>query len=432
MTSLKIGDKLPSQHGSLYTIVRFIAAGGQGEVYEVEEKKAGRRYALKWYHKHTATAYQKKLIERLISRGQPDHRFLWPLDMVTRKELFGYIMDLRPPEYKSILDLMKRRAEPTFAALCMAGINLADGYQSLHSQGLCYRDISFGNLFFNPADGHVLICDNDNVTVNKDSEGGTEGTPRFIAPEIVIRKAYPSTMTDLYSMAVLLFYMFMLHHPLEGAVEANIKCLDGKAMEKIYGKEPIFIWDPSNSTNRPVPGYQDNAIIFWDIYPPYIRELFIVAFTAGLRDTDKRIVENQWKEAIARLMNSIMYCNYCSSENFYDIQKVKQGVNHQCWQCRGIINLPPRMKIGSQLIMLNQNTKLFPHHVKGNFDFSDAIGKITKHPTQPNRWGLTNAGSENWTFTKPNGESLVVPPGKTAPLQTDARINFGAAEGIIH
>jgi len=442
MTTLKTGDKLRSQHGIIYTVIRFIASGGQGEVYEVEDKANSRRYALKWYFKHAATPYQKKLLiggtnskghknPGLISRGQPDHRFLWPLDLIEQGGLFGYVMDLRPSNYKSILDLMKRRAEPTFAALCMAGINLADGYQSLHSAGLCYRDISFGNLFFNPADGEVQICDNDNVTVNQDSEGGTEGTPRFIAPEIIVSKAFPSTMTDLYSMAVLLFYMFMMHHPLEGAVEANIKCLDGKAMEKIYGREPIFIWDAQNKTNRPVPGYQDNAIIFWDIYPSYFKELFTQAFTVGLRDPNKRIVENQWKEAIARLRASIIYCPYCGSENFYDLQKVKQGTDHICWQCKGVVALPPRVKIGNQLIMLNQDTQLTAHHIKGNFDFATEVGKVTKHPTQ-NRWGLTNTGSDTWNMTRPSGETAVIEPGKTAPLQTDAKINFGAAEGIIH
>ncbi|MCL2015894.1 MAG: hypothetical protein FWG68_06555, partial [Defluviitaleaceae bacterium] len=244
----------------------------------------------------------------------------------------------------------------------------------------------------------------------------------------------PSTMTDLYSMAVLLFYMFMLHHPLEGAIEANIKCLDGKAMEKIYGKEPIFIWDPVNKSNRPVIGYQDNAIIFWEIYPPYIKDLFMQAFTLGLHDENKRIVENQWKDAIARLKNSIMYCNYCGAENFYDLQKVKQGQNHHCWHCKGVVALPPRMKIGSQLIMLNQNTQLFAHHIKNNFDFSESgiIGQITKHPKNPNRWGLTNTGKESWTMTKPSGESVVVPSTKTAPLQTDVKINFGPVEGKIN
>jgi len=231
-------------------------------------------------------------------------------------------------------------------------------------------------------------------------------------------------------MAVLLFYMFMLHHPLEGAVEANIKCLDGKAMEKIYGKEPIFIWDPVNETNRPIPGYQDNAIIFWDIYPQYVRDIFTKAFTEGLRDGSKRIVEVQWKKAIAKLKNSIMYCNYCGSENFYDLQKVRAKQPHSCWSCKGDITLPPRIKIGNQLVMLNNDTTICAHHVKGNFDFVLKIGKISKHPTA-NKWGLTNISPDNWILLKPNGDSMVVEPNKTAPLQPGAKINFGTATGEI-
>ena len=421
--ALKDGTKLLSKHRITYTVVRFIASGGQGEVYEVEDK-SGRRFALKWYFTHSATKYQLKLIERLIERGAPDDRFLWPLDIISKDSLFGYIMRLRPPVYKSIVDLMKRRAEPTFSALCMAGINLADGYQSLHSQGLCYRDISFGNLFFLPQDGDVLICDNDNVTVNLDTESNTHGTPRFIAPEIITGKKLPSTETDLYSMAVLLFYMFMLHHPLEGAVEANIKCFDAKAMEKIYGYEPVFIWDPQNQTNRPIPGYQDNAIIFWHLYPPYLRDMFTRAFTKGLLDGNARIVEKEWKDAFANLKNIILYCQACGKENFYNKKPV-------CWACKANIAPPPRLNIKGQTIMLNHDSVINMHHLNGNFDFATTIGKLSKHPSQPGKWGLTNVSGDSWNFVKPGGDTAVIPPGKNAPLVSGAKINFGLAEGVI-
>jgi serine/threonine protein kinase len=319
---------------------------------------------------------------------------------------------------------MKRRAVPTFSALCMAGINLSDGYQSLHSQGLCYRDISFGNLFFDPANGDVLICDNDNVTVNLDIESATSGTPRFIAPEIITGKKSPSTETDLYSMAVLLFYMFMFHHPLEGAVEANIRVFDAKAMEKIYGHDPIFIWDPANDANRPVPGYQDNAIIMWKMYPPYFRDLFTRAFTKGLRDGNARIVEKEWKDALAQLRNIILYCQHCGTENFFN-KKL------ECWSCKKTISPPPRLNIKGQNVMLNHNTTIFTHHLHGNFDFATVVGKMSQHPSQPGKWGLTNFTGDNWSFIKANGETVVISPGKTAPLVAGAKINFGAAEGII-
>jgi hypothetical protein len=59
----------------------------------------------------------------------------------------------------------------------------------------------------------------------------------------------PSTQTDLFSLAVLLFYMFVMHHPLEGRKELAIKCLDLPAMKKLYGTEPLFIFDPSDDSN---------------------------------------------------------------------------------------------------------------------------------------------------------------------------------------
>ncbi len=105
---------------------------------------------------------------------------------------------------------MKRRIEPTFRALATAGLNLSHNYLLLHSQGLCYRDISFGNAFFDPDSGDILICDNDNVSVDGAGLLGVLGTPRFMAPEVVRGEAVPSTQTDLFSLSVLLFYMLMV------------------------------------------------------------------------------------------------------------------------------------------------------------------------------------------------------------------------------
>ena len=62
-------------------------------------------------------------------------------------------------------------------------------------------------MFFDPDTGDVLICDNDNVSANGIDNSSVYGTPRFMAPEIVMGQAKPSRNTDLYSLAVLLFYM---------------------------------------------------------------------------------------------------------------------------------------------------------------------------------------------------------------------------------
>ena len=70
---------------------------------------------------------------------------------------------------------MKKRVNPSFYTLCRTAFNLTRGYQKLHAMGAKYQDISFGNLFFNPDNGDVLICDNDNVSFDNSKPGGVLG-----------------------------------------------------------------------------------------------------------------------------------------------------------------------------------------------------------------------------------------------------------------
>ena len=146
---------------------------------------------------------------------------------------------------------------------------------------------------------YTLILLSDNVSINGKDDSSVYGTPRFMAPEIVVGKAKPSRNTDLFSLAVLLFYIFMLNHPLEGKLEANIKCMDIFAMNQLFGTNPVFIFDPDDKSNRPLRGYQDNAIIYWDLYPQHLKDLFTQAFTIGLKSPARRVTENKWLETFA-------------------------------------------------------------------------------------------------------------------------------------
>ena len=108
---LKIGTILSAESGNKYVVKKLLGAGGQGEVYDVEA--GGKHYALKWYYKKTATSSQKKILENLIAKGKPDTCFLWPEDFIYTRpgEPFGYIMDLRPSNYKSIIDLSTEKPQ---------------------------------------------------------------------------------------------------------------------------------------------------------------------------------------------------------------------------------------------------------------------------------------------------------------------------------
>jgi serine/threonine protein kinase len=332
--------------------------------------------------------------------------------------------------------MMKRRIEPGFRALATVGLELSHSFLQLHARGLCYRDISFGNAFFDPDTGEVLICDNDNVAVDNQDKGGIYGTPRFMAPEIVRGDAVPSSQTDLFSLSVLLFYMFMMHHPLEGKKESSIKCLDLSAMRKLYGTEPLFIFDPDDNANAPDPAYQKNALVFWAIYPKFLREIFTKAFTDGLRDPlHGRVRESNWRTVMVRLRDCIIYCGHCKAENFYDADAHTSPTSGQssCWSCRRQLHPPPRLRIARSEVMLNHNAHLFPHHVddERKYDFTQPLATVTPHPTEPNVWGLKNLSRQNWSATNTRGEVKDVAPGRSVTLAMGTRINFGRAEGEI-
>ena len=435
---LTAGTELVSECGNKYRVVSFLGAGGQGEVYEVS--CGTKHYALKWYFKSNATETQKIILDKLIEKGSPTKGetkdvFLWPQDLIYKVagEPFGYIMELREKRYKGIVDLMKCRTNPSFENLIKACFNLTKGYLKLHEQGYQYRDISFGNAFFDPDTGDVKICDNDNVTPNGATDGGIIGTPRFMAPEIVRGEARPSRNTDRFSLAVLLFYMLMVSHPLEGKEEAKIKCMDPAAMKKLYGTNPVFVHDPNNKSNRPVPGYQDNAIVYWEMYPEYIKDLFTESFTVGLNTPAKRITENQWLDAFAKMMSGIVKCQDCGAEILYDPVKGKDG--HICWNCKKKVTIGSQIVIGKgskQIkIPINSETKLYSHHINGDYDMSTVIGEVVTNPNDPAKWGIRNKTNINWTYEKANGSQVAVPSGKAATIAKDVSIDFGTVKGTF-
>ena len=91
------------------TVEEYLGGGGQGEVYRAA--LAGQPVALKWYLPAAATVEQRAALELLAKKGPPTDCFLWPLELASAPGVpgFGYVMPLREPRYRGIVDLMKRR-----------------------------------------------------------------------------------------------------------------------------------------------------------------------------------------------------------------------------------------------------------------------------------------------------------------------------------
>lgn len=431
---LRVKQILQTSSGENCVVEKFLGGGGQGEVYQASWK--GNSYALKWYFPHTATPSQLANLKNLALKGGPSSRFLWPLEVLVQDGIagYGYLMPLRKPNFKGILDLLKRRIEPEYRVLAKACLQMADCFLQLHSKGFCYCDISFGNVFWDPITGDVLLCDNDNVIVNG-QKPEILGTMGFMAPEVTTGEAIPGIETDKHSLAVLYFYMFMLHNPMEGSKETAIKCYDQLAKLRIYGKEPVFIFDPQNPSNRPDPRYHQTVINHWAVQPKFIQDIFITAFTKGLSDpTHGRVRESEWKNLFAKYLDSIFPC-LCGAENFYCSETLKASPNQQlhCWACQSGLPTPIRIRLGKTVVMLNHDSKLYQHHTNPDMpiDYDTATAQVVQNPNKPSLWGLKNLTTNNWQTINPAGTSTDVLPGKNAVLGDGIQLNFGKITGEI-
>ena len=442
---LQTGSRIVGHNSGLaYVVDGFLGAGGQGEVYQVREASAS--WALKWYFPWSCTPAQISALDQLVRQGPPNDRYLWPLELAidsgkqagqaSSASARGYIMSLREDRFHGLVDLITYRVQPTFKSLTVTGRELADSFLQLHSRGFCYRDISFGNVFFDPGSGDVLICDNDNVGING-TQAQIKGTPKFMAPEVVRDEATPSSDTDRYSLAVLLFYVFMRSHPLEGAREAELDYSDPELnhrLQSLYGGRPLFVFDPEDPSNRPDPSVQKNALAFWDLYPKFFRELFMTAFTAGLNDPNARINESVWRTNMVRLRDAIVNCPGCDAENFYDSES--DSSEQRCWRCGIVIPPPVRLLIGkgfgSKLVVLNADTKLYPYHLgQFNWDFSDPVASVVRDPARPGVFGLKNTSASPWVARSAVGQDVQVPVGSVLAIRVGTSIDFGRTTGTI-
>ncbi len=414
-------------------VEELLGSGGQGEVYRAV--LGGSPLALKWYSPEWATPEQRAALSALVSAGAPSAMFLWPIDLVTRpgRPSFGYLMTLREPRFRSGVELAKRRIELPFRLLITAGLHLAEAFLQLHAKGLAYRDISFGNFFLDPATGDVLICDLDNVGVDGRPHNAVGGTMRFMAPEIVRGEAAPSSFTDQFSLAVLLHCILFMGHPLEGRREAEVGCLNPADQMRLYGADPVYLMNPKDGSNRPVPGRHDHVVAYWRVYPDFLKRLFTRAFTDGLRDRAARVKESEWRAALVRLRDLIIYCGHCGLENFFDPEPRSASGPRACWNCRHAVAPPPALHVGKQVVMLNHDARLYPHHVddQAPYDFSRPVAEVTRNPRNPDVWGLKNLTGSKWVSITAANASADVEPGRSISIAPGTRIRFGTVEGEI-
>jgi serine/threonine protein kinase len=104
-------------------------------------------------------------------------------------------------------------------------LRVARALRRIHAAGLVHGDLSYRNVILDPSGGDACLIDLDGLVVPGEYPPEVIGTPDFIAPEIVAsrhlprdhpERQLPDWHADLHALAVLIYLLLLLRHPLRG------------------------------------------------------------------------------------------------------------------------------------------------------------------------------------------------------------------------
>ena len=431
--SLKPSSVIKTLLGGRLKVKEYIAQGGQGEVYLVEY--GGKEKALKWYKKgiidelgDSANKFYDNLKQNVM-RGKPSEEFLWPEDITEWVDgTFGYVMDLRPDGYHEISEFLLPKTSGikflSFKTVTDAALHIVSAFRILHNKGYSYQDLNDGNFFINPKNGKVLICDNDNVAPDGTAMG-IVGKPRYIAPEVVRGETMPNAKTDRFSMAVILYMLFMINHPLEG--KRFLETTTSSDQEKLYGEYPVFMWDPEDDSNAPDPIININSIAVWPELPEYIKDLFFESFSQkSMKGKTSRPAEIKWLKALVRFRSEIVSC-LCGEELF-----IKNGMPQKCTGCGKVIPIPFKLIFSEYALPAIKGTRIYNCQVKlgCNADVAlEPIAEIVESQGPQKMYGIRNRSQKRWDAISSKGEAKKVAVNDVIPLKDG--ISFKAEDETI-
>ena len=198
-----------------YLILASLGAGGNGEVYRVQDQKIGRQLALKLLsdgeeilavrEAHALTGLESPHILRVFNAGvHSDIPFL-----ATDVAALGSTEDQIVPGVGVPPSLAVRWVRQALV-----------GLDYCHRRGIIHRDLTPGNIFLNSKD-HALLGD-FGLAANLDSDGTASpaGNQRCRAPEGFVGRV--SARSDLFAAAATLWRLLTSEWPYDAATEDRL------------------------------------------------------------------------------------------------------------------------------------------------------------------------------------------------------------------
>ena len=337
-----------------------------------------------------------------------------------------------------------------FASYLRMALLLARSVRRLHSAGIVHSDLSHNNVLLDPVKRTICIIDMDTLVVQDMHPPEIQGTPGYIAPEVMETLYAPmsdpnknlvSQQTEVHSLAVMIYELLMYRHPLKGPKVHDAS--DPKRDEELMmGKRALFIEHPENPSNRPNKRWaqryygskklrKNKKVQYlpyalpddtpYTILGPYLAPLIEQAFITGLHNPSKRPSAREWEKALIRTADNILPCSNSKCEQKYFIYNL--SVKPRCPYCETIYkyHLPmlelyythkgDKFSSENHRKVLWHGASLFPWHVNRFVNPNEQLkedqrGPLAKIFYKRGKWYVRNTGLKGHRVYDANGNEL--------------------------
>ncbi len=219
--------------GGKYRIVRKLAEGGMGEVFEAEHNLTHKKAALKILFPHVAKdeAARQRFLREVRAPAQIDH------DGIV--EVFDAGFDIEDGALFVVMEFLD--GEPLRERLARGGVSLdlmldwferiLDPLAMAHEKGIVHRDLKPENVFMSKKrDGSEVIKildfgiarDLDQSQNNVTHTGIAMGTPHYMAPEQAMSAKGVYAQADVWALGVMLYEALTGRPPFDGETPSAI------------------------------------------------------------------------------------------------------------------------------------------------------------------------------------------------------------------
>lgn len=429
-------------------------SGGEGKIFFSKDDK----WVIKTYHQYDGN--KSALLKRIIDIGKnlkSEELYLmcWPFGLVrkidnqntygviSRKSNGKNIQKIISPANTVAVNLFKNNFN--WANYFLIARDLAESVAVLHGFGCAHGDIQYKNFMFDKQNKKIDMIDLDGLIVEGYLSPQVLGMKGFIAPEVLMGKSLPNQLTDLHSLAVLIYQTLLFVNPL---TPLQTFAHDPATDDLIsWGEKAVYCEHPTNKANRQRnlinhfngDSFHKGKILSSEILPLSIKNLFQKAFVEGLFNPSARPTARDWSLVLSSAIDELTLCHKCG--NFYPYQYKFSFEKRFCPLCGTksdfcyILELyNPPIKKGSSSsnanhrVVLMNGSKLYEYQIlkrkPPRSRLNEKVVGSVFYNKKDGFYYLNNEESFTWRVLQENNV-INVSKGQAIKLIIDTRIKFG-------